>query len=291
MVNKGDRSMKNILRSFLALGFLLAGQAMAKAEEVFLQSVQSGKYVTVVGGTLAAAAPDVRSASRLDTVRLEGNRIAFRDSATGSFVRAGVGQGTFLAAGSPHIRGWETFELMGVNGRDVALRSVENGKFVRAGVGKRSHLAAVSERASGWETFRFVDARAAQQNAAQAGGVDLGDIAGNYRITHIAADNGFLVQLGQQMAARARLGLDDRGRVSATIGCNSHSTRITVRNGRVQPDGQVMQTKMMCQGQGERAAEDGLRRALTTSRIIVREGRTLTFKAANGAELMKIRRM
>ncbi|WP_375588969.1 META domain-containing protein [Hoeflea alexandrii] len=283
--------MKNLVRSCLALGFLLAAQAMAKAEEIYLQSVQSGKYVTIVGGTLAAAAPDTRSASRLDTVRLEGNRIAFRDVRTGSFVRAGVGQGTFLAAGSPHIRGWETFELMGVNGRNVALRSVQNGKFVRAGVGKRSHLAAVSERASGWETFRFVDARAAGQTSSQAGGVDLGDLVGNYRITHIAADNGFVVQLGQQMAARARLGLDDRGQVSATIGCNSHSTRISVRNGRVQPDGQVMQTKMRCAGQGETAAEDGLRRALTTSRLIVREGRTVTFKAANGAELMKIRRM
>jgi len=283
--------MKNILRSFLALSFLLAAQAIAKAEEIYLQSVQSGKYVTVVGGKLAAAAPDANSAIRLDTVRLQGNKMAFRDLRSGSFVRAGVGQGTFLAAGSPHIRGWETFEVIDLRGRTVALRSLQNGKFVRAGVGKRSHLAAVSERASGWETFRLVDARSARQNAGQGSGVDLRDIAGNYRITHIAADNGYLVQLGQQMAARARFGLDGRGAVSATIGCNNLSTRIAVRDGRIRTDGQVMQTKMRCTGQGETAAEDGLRRALTTSRIVVREGRTVIFKAANGAELMKLRRM
>lgn len=288
--------MKNLVRSFLALGFLFAAQAIAKAEEVFLQSVQSGKYVTIVGGTLAAAAPNARGARRFDTIRLEGNRIALRDVASGSFVRAGVGQGTFLATGSPHIRGWETFEVIDLRGRSVALRSVQNGKFVRAGVGRGSQLAAVSDRIAGWETFRIVDARSAGQNGnqgqgqGQGGGVDLADIAGNYMITHIAADNGFLVQLGRQMASRARFGLDDRGRVSATIGCNNHSTRIAVRNGRVNPDGQVMQTKMLCAGQGEAAAEDGLRRALTASRIVVREGRALTFKAANGAELMKLRR-
>jgi hypothetical protein len=284
--------MKNILRSFLALSFLFAAQAIAKAEEIFLQSVQSGKYVTVVNGTLAAAAPDVGRASRFVRIPLEGNTMAFRDTRTGSFVRAGVGRGTFLAAGSPHIRGCETFELIPMGpGRKVALRSIQNGKFVRAGVGSRSHLAAVSQQASGWETFRFVDVLDAPQAPTQSASLGLGDVVGNYRITHIAADNGFLVQLGQQFGARARFALNDRGMVSATIGCNNLSTRISVRDGRVRTDGQVMQTKMMCSGQGQMAAEDGLRRALTTTRILVREGRTMTFKSANGAELMKIRRM
>jgi len=283
--------MKNILRSFLALSFLFAAQAVAKAEEIFLQSVQSGKYVTVVNGRLAAAAPDTGRASRFVRIPLEGNRMAFRDTG-GGFVRAGVGQGTFLAAGSPHIRGWETFDLIPMGpGRKYALRSIQNGKLVRAGVGQRSHLAAVSDRAAGWEIFRFIDVREAPQAPTRSASLNLGDVIGSYRITHIAADNGFLVQLGQQIAGRARFTLDDRGMVGATIGCNNLSVRISVRDGRVRTDGQVMQTKMMCSGQGQMAAEDGLRRALTTTRILVRDGRTVTFKSANGAELMKIRRM
>ncbi|MEM5473547.1 META domain-containing protein [Hoeflea sp. AS60] len=238
--------MKNILRSFLALSFLFAAQVVAKAEEVFLQSVQSGKYVTVVNGTLAAAAPDVGRASRFVRIPLEGNRMAFRDT---------------------------------------------GGSFVRAGVGPRSHLAAVSDQASGWEIFRFIDVLDAPQAPTQSASLNLGDVVGTYRITHIAADNGFLVQLGRSFGTAAQFVLDNRGIVGATIGCNSHSVRISVRDGRVRTDGRVMQTKMMCSGQGQMAAEDGLRRALATTRILVRDGRTVTFKSATGADLMKIRRM
>jgi hypothetical protein len=287
--------MKHLIRSLLALGLLVASQAVATAEEILLQSVQSGMYVTVVDGTLAAAAPDARYASRFDTVRLEGNRHAFRDVRSGSFVRAGVGQGTFLASGSPHIRGWETFEVLGVNGRDVALRSVQNGKFVRAGVGRRSHLAAVSDRAAGWETFRFVPAgrgngQAGNQQGSNQAGLNLGDLAGNYRITHIAAQNGFLVELGQAIASQARLSLNARGEVNTTVGCNTITTRISVRNGRMSGGGQVMMTKRLCGEQGLSRAEAGLLEALRTSRTVDRQGRTVVFTAGNGAEMMKIER-
>ncbi|MBU4527922.1 MAG: META domain-containing protein [Hoeflea sp.] len=295
--------MKNLMRSLLALSLLFASQALAKAEEILLQSAQSGLYVTVINGTLAAAVPDARGATRFETVRLEGNRVAFRDVRSGSFVRAGVGQGTFLATGSPHIRGWETFEVVRIRLDKVALRSVENGRYVRAGVGPRGHLAAVSGHASAWEHFRFVNPADAGRGNAQAGsnqGNNQGghqggrpvaaNLFGNYFITHIAADNGFLVRVGGRMAARAQLSVDESGTVRATVGCNSMSARLSIRNDRVRAEGGVMSTKMRCSGQGESAAERGIANALMTSRSIHRQGRTVTFKDASGAELMKIER-
>tara|TARA_R110002020_G_scaffold36134_8_gene108635 strand:- start:2893 stop:3780 length:888 start_codon:yes stop_codon:yes gene_type:complete len=294
--------MKTMIRSLLALSFLFASQALAKAEEILLQSVQSGMYVTVVDGMLAAAARGPRGASRFETVRLEGDRVAFRDLRSGSYVRAGVGQGTFLANGSPHIRGWETFELVRIRGDKLALRSVENGKYVRAGVGRDSLLAASSGRAAGWEQFRFVNPADAQAGASQGGnqpgahqggnrgGLDLDDLFGNYRITHIAADNGFLVRLGRELHDRSTLSIDDRGTLRATVGCNSISMQVSVSNGRVRSNGQAMTTRMMCRRQGEMAAEKAIIEAIRASRTVVREGRTVTFKAASGAEILKIRR-
>ncbi|MDP2122535.1 MAG: META domain-containing protein [Hoeflea sp.] len=293
--------MKTLIRSLLALGLLVASQAVAKAEEILLQSVESGMYVTVVNGMLAAASADARRASRFDTVRLEGDRMALRDLRSGGFVRAGVGQGTYLAPGSRHIRGWETFELVRIRGDRVALRSAQNGKYVRAGVGRAALLAAVSPRVGGWEQFRLVNPRdAGRGNQGNAQGGNQGgnqgqrpvaaNLFGNYVITHIAADNGFLVPVGGQMAARAQLSVDENGTVRASVGCNSMSARLSIRNDLVRAEGGVMTTKMMCSGQGENAAERGISRALTTSRSLHRHGRAVTFRDANGADLMTIER-
>lgn len=284
--------MKTLIRSLVAFGILLGSQAVAKAEEIVLQSAQSGKYVTVVDGRLAATAPNARRASRFDTVRLDGNRMALRDLRTGTYLRAGVGKGAFLGPGSPHIRGWETFEVERLRGGGVALRSVQNGKYVRAGVGPRSHLAAVSPHARGWETFRMVsiqDLINGGNGNAGNGGLDLGDIAGTYRITHVAAENGFLVQLGRDLARQSSLSLSRGGNVQATVGCNGMSTKVRVRNGQIRAEGGVIGTKMFCNGQGVMAAERGVSRALTEARSVVREGRALIFKAADGAELMRLR--
>ncbi|WP_422373216.1 META domain-containing protein [Hoeflea sp.] len=284
--------MKTLIRSLVAFGILFASQAVAKAEEVVLQSAHSGKYVTVVDGRLAATAPNARRASMFDTVRLEGNRMAFRDLRTGTYLRAGVGKGAFLAPGSPHIRGWETFEVERLRGGAVALRSAQNGRYVRAGVGSGSRLAAVSPHARGWETFRIVSIQdLINGNTGNAGsdGVNLGDIAGTYRITHVAAENGFLVQLGRDLTRQSSLSLSRGGDVQASVGCNGMSVRIRVRNGQVRADGGVIGTKMFCHGQGVMEAERGVSRALSESRSVLREGRTLIFKAANGAELMRLR--
>jgi hypothetical protein len=288
----GDQSMKALIRSLVAFGILLGAQAVAKAEQIVLQSVHSGKYVTLVNGRLAATAPNARRASMFDTVRLEGNRMAFRDLRTGTYLRAGVGKGAFLAPGSPHIRGWETFEVQRLRGGAVALRSAQNGRYVRAGVGAGSRLAAVSPHARGWETFRLVSIQdlinGGNENAGR-GGPDLGDIAGTYRITHVAVKNGFLVRLGRDLAQQSSLSLSDRGNVRVSVGCNTMSAKVRVRNGQFRTEGGLMGTKMYCPGQGVMAAEHGVSQALTKSRTVVRDGRTLIFKAADGAELMRLR--
>lgn len=56
--------MKNLVRNLLALTLLFAAEAVAKAEEILLQSVQSGLYVTAVNGTLANHRTGVRTAWR-----------------------------------------------------------------------------------------------------------------------------------------------------------------------------------------------------------------------------------
>mgnify|MGYP001275687870 FL=1 len=292
--------MKTMLRGLLAVALLLAAGAAAKAEEILIQSAQSGLYVTVIGGRYAAAEPDAGRATRFERVSLAGIRVAFRDVRSDTYIRAGVGDEAYLAPGSQRILGWETFEPRSLGGGRVALRSTENGKFVRAGVGRRSHLAAVSDRVSGWETFRFVevaDSRPGQGGGHNAGPLpprperpDLGDLHGNYRITHVMADSGYLVQLGSQLARQSQLSVDDTGMVRATIGCNRMSVRISVRNGRVEVHGPAMSTRMMCSQQGQSAAERKIMEALETSRRVVRDGRSVSFIGANGAELLRLRR-
>ncbi|MBD8892946.1 META domain-containing protein [Roseibium litorale] len=282
--------MKRVAHTLLALTLLFAAGTAAKADEVLLQSAKSGLYVTVVNGTLAAWARDARQATKLDTVRLDGNKIAFRDIRSGTYVRAGVGQNTMLAAGSPHIRSWETFELNRIGRGEVALRSGQNGLYVRAGVGPRSHLAAVSQRARGWEAFRMVDVRNTGGHNA-GGGIDLRALSGDYRITHAAADNGFLVRLGQELAGSARMSIQRRGILSATVGCNSISAQISVENGQFRTRGQPMSTKMGCPIRAQSLLETRISQILTEARTVERDRQTVTLRARNGAELLKLRRI
>ena len=256
-----------------------------------MQSVQSGLYVTEINGTLAAGTDRLDRALRLETVRLEGSRHAFRDVRSGSFVAGRVsGQGAVSRHRQP------AYSRLGNLRRDPPWRGApwrcarcRTASSSAAGAGQRARLAAVSDRAADREIFRLVDARGGQQGTGRGEGPDLSDVAGHYRITHIAMDDGVLVELGQRIAGRARLEFDERGIVRASIGCNAISTSISLRSGRYRPDSGVAGTKMACNGPGQAEAEAGLIRALEASRRIVRDGGTLIFKAANGAALMKIR--
>ena len=286
--------MKSLVRALAAATVLVVTSVSALAEQVYLRSSHSGLYVSSLNGQLAANSRDPARALRLETVRLSGNQMAFRDLRSGRFVRAGVGQGTFLAATSPYIRGWETFEVFSQGGGRVALRSAQNGKYVRAGVGRNSLLAAVSTgRPNSWETFQIVPAAVARPTpqGQQNNGSGIAALVGNYRITHVAVDNGHLVQLGQEIARNARLSIDGTGVVRASVGCNNMEAQISVSNSRVQLQSGVLQTKMRCRTQALQIAERGVARALRNSRTVVRSGRTIIFRGSNGSDILRIYRL
>ena len=189
--------MKRLLGLALAtFAAALAFAAPSNAEEIYLQSTHSGRYVGESGGLLAANARAASGAVRLEIVRLQANRVAFRIAGGNSYVRAGVGQQTYLQAGSPHIRGWEMFRMSRLPGGSVAIRSEQNGKLVRAGVGHGSLLAAVSDgRPQAWERFRIVPASAVAQPQGGPFAVSTA-ITGVWRVRHVAAhQTGYLTEL------------------------------------------------------------------------------------------------
>ncbi|WP_346891615.1 META domain-containing protein [uncultured Roseibium sp.] len=285
--------MKSFVKSIAVVSFIFAGQFAAHAEEVVLQSVQSGLFVSTQKGRLAAQSRNMGSALRLDTVQLDRNRMAFRDIRTGTYLRAGVGSEALLATGSPHIRSWETFTVIR-SGRDkVLLRSIQNGKYVRAGVGRGSLLAAVSARPGGWETFRLVPTNTRAQTPGRnrngsSSDLNTRDLYGNYRISHLAADNGFLVRLGGEVGRAARLSIDNTGKVRASAGCNSMSARIRVRAGRSRVIEDTMSTMMRCVLPAQSVAERGISNAIKRSSTVERQGREVVFKNHRGEVLMRL---
>lgn len=283
--------------AFIALTSL---STAAFANEVNLQSVQNGLYVTEIGGILAAATRDQSRAVRLETVRLQRGKVAFRDPRSGRFLRAGVGKDTLMSVASPHIRGWETFELVRLGGDKVALRSARNGKFVQVGKGRKARLSARAERPGGTAEFRILPA---QMNIPPAkrrpgndhadrqahGGPNLSDIVGSYQITHLAADDGRLVRLGTDITARAIFMIDRKGSVSATVGCNRLSARLSIRSGHVSQQGPGLSTKMACSNRAQTVAEANLLTALSNANRVVRNNKVVTFTGRGGRELLVVR--
>lgn len=221
-----------------ALFVVTAAAGQARAAEVLLQSAMTGQFVRVQGGTLAASG-HADNAVRLELVRLQGSKVAFR-SRDGSYVRAGVGQQTLLAAGSPHVRGWETFEMVPGN-RGVSLRSVQNGKFVTVD-GRTGRLSATGRTRGASTEFNMPGAP--RDNAAQGGG-NRPQVRwdGNWTQIWIASPNGNLHR--PPSSARAQFSIGRDMSVSTTMGCNRLNTRLTVDGQRARYAG-VVQTKRLC---------------------------------------------
>ena len=269
--------------SSIFLVFVLLPGGIVFAGDLVLQSVHSNLYVGVRNDRLAAVVRDQNRALRLEKVQLQGNRIALRDVRNRQYVRAGVTRNTLLATGSPHIRGWETFELHRMGGGGVALKSVQNGKFVRAGVGRGSLLAAVSDRASSWEMFRLV---AAHQQSKQSGG----DLVGRWRVIRLRAlQTGHMVRLPNQTSSRSRVTIDQQGRLSASVGCNTISARISHSGHRVRVSSPMM-TKKRCQDDLVFQTELSLSNALRHSALISRASRgDVVFYGNDQRPLMRLR--
>ena len=276
----------------IAAAFLAFGGQTASAEEVLLRSKQSGKYVTVANGLLAASAGSADRALRLDMQRLDGRTVAFRVVADNTYVRAGVGGGTFLATGSPHARGWERFRLMALGGSAHALESVQNGKLVRAGVGPGSRLAAVSTgKPRGWEIFDIVPARAIQPQGEQARSGVSEAVRGTWRIEQVAtAQTGHLVRLDPALSQATRIDIGAGGGLRARAGCNTITATI-VQHGGAWRSSAPMQTKMMCPDRAAMNVERSFTQALGAASRVTMRGSRMTLKNPAGETVLVLRRL
>ena len=275
--------MKNFIKLLSAfLGFSICFSSAYAGEIVNLWSVQSGQYVKLVNGYLAAATRDSDLALRIEKIDLGNGRFALRDVKTNTYIRAGVSSSTLLATGSPHIRGWETFEIKN-EGRDRhSIKSVQNGKYVRAGIGQSSLLGAVSETARGWQYFRFLPAPDLN-SPLQSGAYE--EISGVYNVTHVL-QNDFLVKLSTELSSRSfvRIGWD--GSLRATSGCNTVTANIRQNdNWLTSADDQVLMTRMACVERSVHNVELGMLRAIRDMQEFTRAGNTYILHA-NGKQLM-----
>lgn len=259
--------------------FLALLTGAGSAEMVAFQSRLSGHYVgTDSAGLLMAQAQRPR-ALVLDMVRLNGNRVAFRDPATGMFLRAGVGQQTYLSIASPHIRGWETFE-MAQDGPDVSLRSVQNGLFVGTD-GSDARLAAVWGGRGRGQVFRLVHIgrpSAPVEEASHAPRSNL-QFAGSWQLRALF-ENGRAISMSDRAMRQATFRIGRRGSIEGTTGCNSFSARIMDWRSAYRVEDFLM-TRMRCQG--SRGDVDRLVPAmLTDAAHFARTGTTLEIRDGNG---------
>lgn len=198
-----------------ACAVLLVLALPAAAEMVTLQSALTGQGVGVDASGLLAVRRG--PALTLDMIRLDGNRVAFRDPQTGLFLRAGIGAQTRLGITSEHIRSWETFELH-QTGAGVALRSVQSGAWVGFD-GVEPRLDARWGTQGRGQTFHLLPAGGAAQAAAPlpfAGGWVLDELFGGGRPLGLDAR---VVQV-------ASLQIGAEGGLNGHSGCNSFSARM-----------------------------------------------------------------
>ncbi|MEZ5750947.1 MAG: META domain-containing protein [Paracoccaceae bacterium] len=236
-----------MLRSLVRALVVTATLAMPSwAETVAFQSRLNQNYVGVDPSGLLAASARGPQALVLDMVRLEGNRVAFRDPQSGLFLRAGVGSQTHLMVASPHIRGWETFEMV-QDGPDVVLRAVQNGLFV--GVDPQgARLRAASAHARQAETYRLVPVgQPSQRQAAPAPlerpvQFDL-PFAGDWVLDELV-DSGIR---NDRALRQARMTIGRRGAINGNSGCNTFSATL-LETGPTFRVTQLLTTRRGCQG-------------------------------------------
>ena len=266
------------------------------ADIVALQSRLTGGYVGVDGAGLLVADAAGPRALRLDMIRLDGNRVAFRDPQSGAFLRAGVGQETFLSIASPHVRGWETFEMV-QSGPDVTIRAVQNGLFVGTdgaarltarwgtdGQGQTFRLIPLSAAASPAASPAAIPALPAQQAAPESRPVqqDL-SFAGRWVLDDLMTP-GFNDRLMRQVT----LSIGARGALDGSAGCNRYGGELREWRSAFRVE-QLLITRVGCQGmrgQIERAFID----ALTDAAHFYRDGNHLEIRDWNGVLRVRLTR-
>lgn len=224
--------MRHSARLFLSLLLLVVAAVPALSETVIFQSRLTGNYLAFDRQGLLASIARGPQAQPFELIRLDGNRAAFRDPASGRFLRAGVGQGTHLALGEAHIRAWETFELTRLGGGDVRLRSVQSGAFV--GYDGTGPLHARWGTAGAGQTFRMapVTLPARSPPGAHAHGADLWQIprdfafAGHWQLQTIFDLRLQPLPFDTSMVRDVWLAFDRQGAVRGHSGCNGFTAQL-----------------------------------------------------------------
>lgn len=219
-------------KALRACALLVAMALPASAELVTLQSMLTGQSVSVDASGLLAVRRG--PALTLDMIRLNGNRVAFRDPQSGLFLRAGIGSQTQLGVASEHIRAWETFELREA-AAGVSLLSVQSGAFVGFD-GIEPRLNARWGTQGLGQTFRLVPAAAAVAPASLP-------FAGNWTLHDLFSSYGLDARLLQ--VASLRIGAS--GALNGQSGCNSFQARLNSQGSDYRVD-DFLTTRVRCSG-------------------------------------------
>ncbi|PTX00851.1 META domain-containing protein [Pararhodobacter aggregans] len=268
-----------MLRSFCrALALVLCLTAPAFAEVVTLQSLATGQPVgRDSAGLLRLGAG---AAVPMEMIRLDGRRVAFRDPASGLFLRAGIGAATEMALVSPHIRGWETFELWDQGG-SVSLRSVQSGQFVGAD-GRGQRLNATWGSAGRAQQFQLIPTGAAPRPLPPRPPAAV--FVGQWRVQDLYV-NGQSQPLSMATRAAVQLGIDRQGGAQGNTGCNAFDGRVTAEGGGHRIGG-IMMTRRGCGGEAGQV-ERLLLEAFGATRLLEIQGGRLILRGEGGRLLAR----
>lgn len=232
---------------FLALLGSFIATLPAMAERVAIQSWQNRQYACFDGTYLAASCPGNR-AHVFEMEDLGGGVVAFRDPASGRYLRAGVTDQSLLALGGGQIGGWERFETTQSNGATF-LRSLQNGLYVRAGIGPDTLFGAVSPHMMGWEEFRIFPVGAPASPSLEDDHELPVSFSGSWVLDTVVSAQGQSVTFNDRMARARPITIAADGQIHFSFGCNQVNGRLLQQGGRMGvAGGGMMITRMACPG-------------------------------------------
>jgi len=268
-----------MLRSLCrALALVLCLTVPAFAEVVTLQSIATGQPVGRDGAGLLRLGAG--AAVPMEMIRLDGRRVAFRDPASGLFLRAGVGAATEMALVSPHIRGWETFELWDQGG-SVVLRSVQSGQYVGAD-GRDQRLNATWGSAGHAQQFRLMPVGVTPRPLPPRPPAAI--FVGEWRVQDLYV-NGQSQPLSVATRAAVQLGIDRQGGAQGNTGCNAFDGRVTAEGGEHRIGG-IMMTRRGCGGEAGQV-ERLVLEAFGATRLLEIQGGRLILRGEGGRLLAR----
>lgn len=271
-----------MLRSLVrALALLLCLSAPALAQVVTLQSLATGQPVGRDGAGLLRLGAG--AAVPMEMIRLDGRRVAFRDPASGLFLRAGIGAATEMGLVSPHIRGWETFELV-EQGGSVTLRSVQSGQYVGAD-GRGQRLNATWGSAGRAQQFQMIPANASLRPLPPRPPAAI--FTGEWQVQDLY-ENGQALPFSAAVRASVWMSINRQGAAEGNTGCNSFGARVTAEGGGHRIGG-IMMTRRGCIGEAGQV-ERQILAAFNATRQLEVQGGWLILRGEGGRPLARLSR-